>query len=184
MGTKTPGNHLLWMDIGIGHIQDELGYLSARLLKLAQRRGLEIITVESCTGGLLSSYLTDVEGLSHVFNRALITYCDEAKTDLAHVPAKLIDEHGAVSEAVAQAMACGGRNLVSKDCIAIAVTGYAGSSPDGGTPGLVYIAVSTPYAVQCQRFQFTEDCRDDIRRAAVREALKMGLHLLADDPHY
>lgn len=169
------------MDIGIGYIQDEPTFLSSRLLKRAQQHGLEIVAIESCTGGLLSSYLTDVEGLSHVFNRALLAYSDEAKTELAHVPAKLIAEHGAVSEAVAQAMACGCRNLIRTNCLAIGITGYAGSAPDGGLPGLVYIAVSAPHAAKCQRHEFSGLDRDDIRSAAVNEALKLALHILGDD---
>lgn len=168
------------MDLGICYIEDELSFLSAELLSLAQERKLEVITIESCTGGLLSSVLTDVEGLSHVFNCALVTYCDQSKTKLANVPHNLIAEHGAVSAVVAQAMACGGRNLIDKDCLALAITGYAGTSPDGGTPGLVYIAVSAPNAAEYRRCDFSSSARNVIRSAAVKEALLLGLCVLKD----
>lgn len=156
----------------------QLEMLSRQLLLAAQQQSIEIVTVESCTGGLLASYLTDVEGLSHIFNRALITYCDEAKTELARVPSKLINEHGAVSSAVAQAMACGGRSTVKVDCLALAITGYAGSAPNGGPGGLVYIAASTPTGAQFDQFDFAGTDRDGTRRAAVQEALKLGLNIL------
>lgn len=149
------------------------------MLKAAEQNRLQLVTVESCTGGLLASMLTDVDGLSHVFNRALITYCDEAKTELAAVPVKLLQECGAVSEAVAQAMASGGR-LSARDtqCLALAVTGYAGPTPDGGQPGLVYVAASTPSAIRVERYDFASEDRDLVRRKAVEAALSLGIKVL------
>ena len=155
--------------------RDQIAGLAAKLLSAAEQRQLQIVTVESCTGGLLASVLTDIEGLSHVFNRALITYCDAAKSEMASVPVQLLHEHGAVSEAVAQAMANGGRLSVGdSDCLALAVTGYAGPSADGGLPGLVYIAASTPTSVCVERHDFASDDRDLVRKKAVEAALKMG----------
>lgn len=158
---------------------ESLMQLSAKLLKSARQKGLQLVTVESCTGGLLSSMLTDVEGLSHIFNRALITYCDAAKTELAAVPDKLLKEHGAVSEAVAQAMAVGGRLSVGDcSCLALSITGYAGPSADVGQPGLVYVAASTPAAIRFMRHDFASDDRDLVRAKAVEAALRLGIDIL------
>lgn len=158
-----------------------LAELSSRLMEMAERKELEIVTVESCTGGQLAATLTNVEGLSHIFNRALITYNDNAKTDLVHVPEKLIAEQGAVSEPVAQAMACGGRMSIGSPCISIAITGYAGKSPDGGEPGLVYIAASSPNGSHCVRHIFEPDDRNSIRDAAVEEAIRLAISVLERD---
>jgi nicotinamide-nucleotide amidase len=152
---------------------------AACLLKAAKQNRLQLVTVESCTGGLLASMLTDIEGLSHVFNRALVTYCDPAKVELAAVPETLLQEHGAVSEAVAQAMACGGRlSVKDEDCLAVAITGYAGPGDDGDQPGLVYIAASTPSAIRVERHNFASDDRDLVRYRAVEAALSLGLKIL------
>lgn len=158
-----------------------LADLSKQLMELAERKDLEVVTVESCTGGQLAATLTNVEGLSHIFNRALVTYNDNAKTDLVHVPEKLIAEQGAVSEPVAQAMACGGRMSIGSPCISIAITGYAGKSPDGGEPGLVYIAASSPEGSHCVRHIFVPDDRNSIRDAAVEHAIRLAISVLQPD---
>jgi nicotinamide-nucleotide amidase len=153
--------------------------LSATLLREAECQKLEIITVESCTGGLLASMLTNVEGLSHVFNRAMITYCDAAKIEMVAVPVKLLHEYGAVSAAVAQAMASGGRRSVGgSNCLSLAVTGYAGPPPDGGPSGLVYVAASTPTCIRVERYDFDSDDRDVVRQKAILAALELGIEIL------
>lgn len=160
--------------------QDRNTQLAAKLLRAAEQKQLQIVTVESCTGGLLALMLTDVEGLSHVFNRALITYCDAAKIEMAAVPTQLLQEHGAVSEAVAQAMASGGRLAAGDcECLALAVTGYAGPSEDGGQPGLVYVAASTSTSIRTERHDFASDDRDVVREQAVEAALRLGIDILA-----
>lgn len=158
---------------------ENLNQQAATLLKTAQESRLQIVTVESCTGGLLASMLTDVEGLSHVFNRGLITYCDEAKIDIASVPHKLLEEHGPVSDAVAQAMARGGHLSAGETpCLSLAITGYAGPSTDGGQSGLVYISASSPSTMQTWRYDFESRDRDFVRLKAVDAAMKLGIHVL------
>lgn len=108
-------------------------------------RGYRIAAAESCTGGLLMARLTDVPGSSRYVHAAVVSYDNEAKTDLLNVPAALIAQHGAVSEPVAVAMAEGIRALTGAD-VAVSITGVAG--PGGGTPakpvGTVVIAVLVP----------------------------------------
>jgi nicotinamide-nucleotide amidase len=101
------------------------------LLAACRDKGVKLATVESCTGGLIAAVLTAIAGASDVFDRSFVTYSNEAKTELVGVPAALIQAHGAVSEAVAQAMATGGI-VHSRATIAVSVTGVAG--PGGGSP--------------------------------------------------
>lgn len=103
-----------------------------------------IATAESCTGGLISSRLTNVSGSSVYFIQGVITYSNESKTKLLNVPEKLLQEHGAVSEEVAKAMAENIRKIAGTD-IGLSTTGIAG--PTGATEnkpiGLAYIGFST-----------------------------------------
>jgi nicotinamide-nucleotide amidase len=140
-----------------------------------QERKLKLATAESCTGGLLAGLITEIPGSSATFERGLVTYSNAAKTDLLGVDAKLIAEEGAVSEAVARAMADGALANAPAD-IAVAVTGIAG--PDGGTAekpvGLVYLAVArigpTTMTRECR---FGAIGREAIRLASLREALAL-----------
>ena len=106
------------------------------LLDTVCRADLRLATAESCTGGLLASILTDVEGCSHAFDRGFVVYTDEAKREVLGVPADLLAEHGAVSQAVARAMAEGALAR-SKADIALSVTGFAGPTRTG-EEGLVH----------------------------------------------
>lgn len=110
-----------------------------RMLEAACTAGVSIATAESCTGGLVASLLTDVEGASHAFERGYVVYSDAAKTDALGVPAELIAAEGAVSRAVALAMAAGALARSEAD-IAFAVTGFAGPAGDGDEEGLVHFA--------------------------------------------
>ncbi|MGH7058550.1 MAG: CinA family protein, partial [Acetobacteraceae bacterium] len=107
------------------------------LAKLAQavagrllEGGRALAVAESCTGGWIAKCLTDIPGSSRWFRAGIVSYSDAAKTRLLGVPAALIEGHGAVSEAVARAMAEGALEAAGADC-ALAVTGIAG--PGGGT---------------------------------------------------
>ncbi|WP_026292808.1 CinA family nicotinamide mononucleotide deamidase-related protein [Rubritalea marina] len=93
-------------------------------------RGWKLATAESCTGGLIASMLTDVAGASEVLTHGYVSYANEAKEQLLHVPHDLLVAHGAVSEEVAIAMAIGAKRDSGAD-IALAVTGVAG--PGGGS---------------------------------------------------
>lgn len=93
-------------------------------------RGLILVTAESCTGGGIAMAVTEVAGSSAWFDRAFVTYSNQAKTEMLGVPAALIAEHGAVSEAVVKAMAQGAIQASRAD-LAVAVSGIAG--PGGGS---------------------------------------------------
>ena len=116
---------------------------AAALLRAYEAKGWRIAMAESCTGGLLAGLLTEVPGSSAVVERGFVTYSNEAKIEMLGVPAELIAAHGAVSAAVAQAMADGALERSRAD-VAAAVTGIAG--PSGGTPnkpvGLVHFGLA------------------------------------------
>ena len=117
-------------------LPDAVEEATRRLLDKASERELSLATAESCTGGMLASLLTDVQGRAHAFDRGFVTYSEDSKTELLGVPSRLIEEKGAVSCEVAIAMAEGALER-SKAHIALAVTGFADS---GEEPGLVHFA--------------------------------------------
>ena len=143
------------------------------LLAAARAANAHIVTAESCTGGLIAALLTEIPGSSDVVERGFVTYSNEAKTRMLGVPAAMIEEHGAVSEPVACAMATGVRKLAGST-FGIGVTGIAG--PGGGSEekpvGLVYIAMADEDNVTARKFIFPGD-RQFIRTLSVNAALDM-----------
>lgn len=141
-------------------------------------RALRIAVAESCTGGLLTSRLTDVPGSSRYVNRAVVAYSNEAKVELLGVPLALIEQHGAVSEPVALAMADGIRSRARVD-IGVGVTGVAG--PDGGTAekpvGMVAIAAALGGTSRSRTFRFIGG-RDQVKFQASQAALDMVRRML------
>ncbi|MEO8301034.1 MAG: CinA family protein [Rhizomicrobium sp.] len=146
-----------------------------KLLEASRLQGLRIATAESCTGGLIAALLTEIPGSSEVFGRGFVTYSDKAKQDMLDVPIALLRQHGAVSEAVARAMAQGAvRNSTAQ--LSVAVTGVAG--PGGGSEekpvGLVHIAAARAGEPTVHReCRFGDIGRGEIRRKSVETALEM-----------
>jgi nicotinamide-nucleotide amidase len=147
---------------------------------LLVERGLRIAAAESCTGGLITSRLTDVPGSSRYVDQSVVTYSNEAKIALLGVAPDLIATHGAVSEPVALAMADGMRSRAAVD-VALGVTGIAG--PGGGTPekpvGTVAIAAVTAAATRSRVFRFIGG-RDMVKFQASQAALDMVRRMLND----
>ena len=147
--------------------------LEAVIAELLTGRKLTIATAESCSGGLLSSRLTDVPGSSAYMQQGVVCYTNESKTQWLGVPAALIEEHGAVSEPVAKAMAAGVREKTAAD-IGVGITGIAG--PGGGTKekpvGTVAISVATPGEQRVRTFQFFGG-RDMVKFQSTQAALNM-----------
>ena len=143
-------------------------------------RGLKLATAESCTGGWIAKCCTDLAGSSAWFERGFVTYSDTAKKDALGVDARILQEAGAVSRAVALQMAEGARRRAGVD-IAVAVTGIAG--PDGGTldkpVGTVWFAWSRKdHAPGAEVVCFRGD-RDSVRRQTVAHALRGLIERLA-----
>lgn len=122
------------------------------------QRGLTISTVESCTGGLLSSKLTDVSGSSNYVTLNLITYSNEAKHKILGVTLETLENYGAVSEECALEMAQGLYKLTNSD-ICVSTTGIAG--PSGGSVekpvGLMYSAIYTPQIQKVYKILLSPD---------------------------
>lgn len=147
---------------------------AAALLRDACAADLSLVTAESCTGGLLSSLLTDVEGASHAFERGFAVYSEDAKCELLGIRRDAIEACGAVSRDVAVAMAEGALAR-SRGDIALAVTGYAGAAPDGEENGLVHFACARRGGSTLHR----EKHFGDIGRGPVRIAcLRVGLDMM------
>jgi nicotinamide-nucleotide amidase len=131
----------------------------------------KIAVAESCTGGLVSHRITNVQGASGYFEAGFVTYSNKAKEHFLSVPGGIIRAKGAVSDEVARFMAEGVRNAAGVD-IGLAVTGIAG--PGGGTDekpvGTVYIALAVPDGTFVRKFSFQGD-RKEIKLQTSDEAL-------------
>ena len=153
--------------------------LSRRLAELLLQQQLKLVTAESCTGGMIAAACTDLAGSSAWFERGFVTYSNAAKSELLGVAPQLIAQHGAVSEAVARAMALGALRH-SQAQVALAVTGIAG--PGGGTPdkpvGTVWLGWSVDSQVHTQMQRFDGD-RAAVRAAAVQHGLRRLVELLS-----
>jgi nicotinamide-nucleotide amidase len=153
-----------------------------RLLKLAREvgvwlvaKGEKLATAESCTAGWIAKAVTDVPGSSEWFIAGIASYSDGAKTELLGVPAGLIEAEGAVSQAVAEAMATGALERTGADR-AVAVSGIAG--PAGGTPekpvGTVWFAWARRNGEELKlktRLEHFQGDREAVRRQTVGRAL-------------
>jgi len=158
----------------------DLNTVEAEVLALAgalRRRGWHMASAESCTGGLIAAACTAVAGSSDWFERGFVTYSNEAKVAMLGVDPSLVATHGAVSEAVVEAMARGAVDRAGVE-LGVAVTGIAG--PGGATPGkpvgTVWLAVAvrgagTDIQVCAERLQLAGD-RNAVREQTVRQALR------------
>ncbi|MBM09556.1 MAG: damage-inducible protein CinA [Magnetovibrio sp.] len=158
---------------------EELRGQATLVLAACRDKGLQLATVESCTGGLIIGLLTDIAGASDVIERGFITYSNEAKRQMLNVSETLLECFGAVSEEVAHAMAEGAINN-SYAQIAVSTTGIAG--PGGGNKikpvGLVHIAVAREhYQTLHERYIFTGD-RQGIRDQAVVASIALLIRML------
>jgi nicotinamide-nucleotide amidase len=129
------------------------------VIKKFAEKNITISIAESCTGGYISHMITNISGASKVFERGIVSYGNQAKTDILNVESEILEKYGAVSEQVAQQMANGVR-VMSKLCdIGVGITGIAG--PTGGTlekpVGLVYIGFSTEKETFVKKFVFKTD---------------------------
>jgi len=139
-----------------------------------------LAVAESCTGGLLSERLTRVPGSSNYFVGGAVCYSNKLKTKLVGVPAELMEQNGAVSKPVAQALAEGIRKRAGAS-IGIGITGVAG--PGGGTPekpvGLVFVALADERGTEIREFRFPGD-RERVRLWSAQMALEAIRRRLRD----
>jgi len=140
---RSAGRKIAGEAFGKQMFSDDGTSLEGVVVRRMRELGWKLAVAESCTGGLIASRVTDVQGASEVLTHGFVTYANEAKVDLLGVPEELLAEHGAVSEPVARAMAEGAMDAAGAD-VAVAVTGIAG--PGGGSEekpvGTVFLAVT------------------------------------------
>jgi PncC family amidohydrolase len=147
--------------------------IEAKVGKILRERKMTMAVAESCTGGLISSRITDSSGSSKYFLMGIVAYSNKIKENILGVSGRLLKKHGAVSKQIALEMAKGARLLADAD-IGIGVTGIAG--PAGGTKkkpvGLVYIALATDKRQIVKKFRF-KGSRQDIKLQASEIALNL-----------
>lgn len=158
----------------------EIVTAASAVLDKARSRNLMIATAESCTGGLIAACLTDIAGSSDVVDCGFVTYSNAAKSRMLGVSPALLEDHGAVSAAVAEAMAQGAL-AQSRAGLSVAVTGIAG--PGGGSEekpvGLVHIAGATRSGdLISERYLMGDIGRDLVRLQTVRAALSVLQRLM------
>ena len=147
--------------------------IQAVAFALLEAQGLTLGAAESCTGGLVAKCITDLPGASGVFKGGVVSYTNEVKHGVLGVPRELLDQFGAVSPQVAEAMAEGACRAAQAD-FGVSTTGLAGPDGDGsGKPvGLVYVGCAGPKGVTHRELYLTGS-RDEIRQQACREALAL-----------
>jgi nicotinamide-nucleotide amidase len=162
-------------------IDAEIEALVISVGQLLEARKARLTTAESCTGGLLAKCLTDVPGSSAWFEYGFVTYSDGAKENMLGLDPGLLEQHGAVSREVCEAMAMAA-HVISHADVSVAITGIAG--PDGGSEdkpvGTVWLAWLGPGRRSTCRARRFEGDRAAVRRQTVIAALKGILKHLAD----
>ena len=148
--------------------------LNKKIVFLLKKKKFKLSIAESCTGGLLSSTITSVSGSSKVFSMGLVTYSNQAKTNLLKVSNQVIKRYGAVSVQCCLAMV---NNLgkISKSKVCVSITGIAG--PKGGSKekpvGLVYIGIKVGKKIIINKSYFKNKGRVFVQRSTVRKALRL-----------
>ncbi|UWQ93967.1 CinA family protein [Rhodobacteraceae bacterium M385] len=147
--------------------------MSVNAVNALRACGWMLATAESCTGGLIAGAVTDIAGSSALFDRGFVTYSNAAKVQMLGVSMALIEAHGAVSEAVAEAMAQGALAR-SEAHIAVSVTGIAGPGGSEHKPeGRVCFGVATATKVHVETVEFGALGRAEVRSRTVAHALSL-----------
>ena len=156
--------------------------LNKKVILLIKRKKMKLAIAESCTGGMLSSAITSVSGSSKVFTMGLVTYSNQAKTNILKVNQKIIKKYGAVSVQCCLAMV---NNLskISNSKVCVSVTGIAG--PKGGSKqkpvGLVYIGIRVGKKVVVYKCNFKNKGRIFIQKQTVKKTLNLLVQLIRQD---
>ena len=157
--------------------------LEEQLGQILKEKQLTISTAESCTGGLVSSKLTDISGSSEYIKLNFITYANESKQKILGVPEDILKNKGAVSEECAEAMAHGLQTATGCD-VALCTTGIAG--PTGGTVekpvGLMYTSVKYKGIVTVKKVLLQQDLpRIEMKQRFAQEAMKLAISVLSEN---
>ena len=150
-----------------------------KIVRILKERKLKISFAESCTGGLLSSTITSVNGSSKVFTLGLVVYSDKSKINILKISKNTLKKYGAVSKHVCLAM-LKKLNQISRTNISLSITGIAG--PTGSTRkkpiGLVFIGIKKGDKLSVKKYFFKNKGRPYIQKAAVNKSLELILNFL------
>lgn len=150
----------------------ELHTPAQQVIELARAKGVRIGTAESCTGGMVAMALSSIAGASKIFMGGIVAYDNRVKEALLGVSPELLDDYGAVSEAVARAMAKGVRAQLSADLV-VSVTGIAG--PEGGSihkpVGTVWLSFDQKQLLTAEYLSFPDRDRHKVRLDSTLAAL-------------
>jgi len=153
--------------------------LIKKIITSLKRKKLKLAVAESCTGGLLSSAITSISGSSKVFSMGLVTYSNEAKTNILKVPRKIIMKNGAVSFQCCISM-LNNLSKISNTKVCVSITGIAG--PKGGSKqkpvGLVYIGVKVGKKVVINTYNFKNRGRNFIQKQTVKKSLDLLIKMI------
>ena len=153
--------------------------ISQKIVRLLGKKRLKISFAESCTGGLLSSTITQISGSSKVFTIGLVVYSNQSKINELKVPKNTIRKYGAVSYETCLSMVKN-LNKISKTNISVSVTGIAG--PRGGSKkkpvGLVFIGIKKGNKTLVRKYLFKNKKRSSIQRTAASKSLNLILSFL------
>ena len=147
---------------------------------LLKEKGLTLGTAESCTGGLMAKRLTDLSGASQVFKGGIVSYTNEVKHNVLGVPQELLDQYGAVSAPVAEAMAEGARRVLGCD-IGLSSTGVAGPDKDdrGNEVGTMFVGIATPEGTYVRPLHITlRPVRERLRTITAHHAFDLARRYL------
>jgi len=156
--------------------------LNKKIISLIKRKKMKLAVAESCTGGMLSSAITSVNGSSKVFTMGLVTYSNQAKINILKVPRKIIKKYGAVSVQCCLAMV-NNLNKISKSKVCVSITGIAG--PTGGSKkkpiGLVYIGIRVGKKVIVNKCNFKNRGRAFIQKLTVKKSFNLLFKVIKQD---
>ena len=153
--------------------------LTKKIVEILIKKNLTISFVESCTGGMASSAITDISGSSKVFTLGMVVYSNKSKINVLKIPNNIIKKYGAVSKQVCLTMV---KNIskISKTNISLSITGIAG--PGGGTKkkpvGLVYVGIKKGNKIKIKKYLFKKKRRSYIRKTVVNKSLELILRTL------
>ena len=162
-------------------INTQLFETAEQAVTLLKERKLKIATAESCTGGMVSAFITSVSGVSEVFEMGITSYSCRIKNEKLGVEQKVLDEYGAISELTAKQMAENIRKIAGAD-IGLSVTGAAG--PDGSAghnPGFVFIGLNNGDKTIVKQLDIEPKSRNFVREQAVLQLLKLLINFLKED---
>ena len=155
--------------------------LNKTIVSMLKKKKLKLAIAESCTGGLLSSAITSVNGSSKVFSMGLVTYSNQAKINILKVSSQVIKKYGAVSVQCCLAMVSN-LSKISKSRVCVSITGIAG--PKGGSKekpvGLVFIGIKVGKKIIINKSNFKNKGRIFVQKSTVRKTLRLIENALQD----